>query len=395
MALGRCSGIAVALSIATLALSLGPATAAAQEPPPAAPPELIIPPYFPVNVGIIHPLAANAAVPDLWTNFDLAVILGRVGFVDGVQIGPGAWTGYQLRGVQIGVASVVGARAEGIQLGGAFTFVDGPLEGLQLAGVLGWASGTLHGLQLAGAGNQIYGDLVGMQVAGGVNVARQLVTGAQISGLGNIGRVDGLQVAAVNVSAGQRGIQVGGLNVSRSQKGLQIGIVNVARRIDGLQVGVVNITDNLDGESLGIIPIPRRGGIHLALWGSTSLLGNAGIRFASRYAYSLISVGFHGDEREDGTGREVFYAAGLALGARAMTGVQDLSVAADIGVSRLFREGLTFNKTDEIYKLRVMAGYSLAPRMTPFLGGGVYLKARGDDAIDFRFGPEVFVGLEL
>ena len=379
--------LAAALVIATLASRAG-----AEEPPP---PELIYPPYFPINVGIMHPLAANASAPELWTHLDLSLILGRVGFVDGVQLGPGAWTMYQLRGVQLAAVSVVGARVEGLQLGAAFAYVDGSLEGLQLSGVLGWTSGDLAGIQVAGVGNQILGDLDGLQLAGGINVTLQQIRGAQLAGLANIGRVEGLQVGAFNVSAEQLGLQVGAFNVSRTQRGLQLGIINIARNIDGLQIGVVNITDNLDGESIGLIPIPRRGGIHPVLWSSNSLLGHLGVRFASRYAYSLLSVAFHGQDRDDAEGREVFYTAGFTIGARVATGVPDLSLSADLGAHRVFREALKFTDNDEIFKLRVMTGYTLAPRLTPFLGAGLYLKVRGDDALQFRYGPELFAGIEL
>jgi len=323
----------------------------------------------------------NAAAPDLWTSFDLSIILGRVGFVDGLQLGLITWTRYNLRGAQLALAGVVGGRAEGIQTAGTFAFVDGPFEGAQLSGIFGWASSSVEGLQLSGIANQTYGDIRGLQVAGLANIARRQVTGVQAASI-NVGRVDGLQI--------------GGINVSQEQRGLQIGVINVARRIDGLQIGVINITDNLDGESLGIIPLPRRGGIHLALWGSTSLYGNAGIKFSSRYAYSILSAAFHSEERADGgIGRDPVYAGGLTMGARLPISYEGLSLSTDLGAYRLFRDELSFSGRDELLKLRLVLAYSLARRLSPFLTAGAYMTLRGEDEVEVTAGPDFAIGLEL
>lgn len=369
----------------TTTVVIAPAPAPPPElPPPGAPgppsEELFVPPYAPLNLSFVHPFATNPSAPHLWTHLDLAVFVGRVGFVDGAQIGLGAWTGYQLRGVQLGLATVVGERADGAQIAGAFTYLGGPLRGLQFAGVLGLAQESVQGAQIGGVGNQIYGDLDGVQIAGVVNIARQLLTGVQIAGAVNVGRVDG--------------VQIGAINVSQEQRGLQIGVINVARRITGLQIGVINITDDLDGESLGVVPLPRRGGIHPTFWWSTSLLGNAGIKFASRHAYTILSGSIHSDEVEGG-GRDAISAAGLTMGARLPLDLPDLAVGADLGAYRVFRDELSFSGRDEIFKVRATVAYSIVPRMSPYLGAGVHAKVRGEDEIAVRFGPEVCLGLEL
>ncbi|WP_437903712.1 hypothetical protein WME95_35080 [Sorangium sp. So ce327] len=346
-------------------------------------------PYFPVNLSLIFPLSTNATAPDLATHLDLALLLGRVGFVDGAQVGLFSWTSGDLRGLQLGVASVVSGRAEGLQLAGGFAFADAPLAGVQLAGLFGWASTTVTGAQIAGVANQTYADVDGLQAAGAVNVARGQVTGVQAAGV-NIGRVDGLQIGAINVS--------------QEQRGLQIGIINVARKIDGLQIGVINVTDNLKGESLGLIPLPREGGIRLALWGSTGLHGNVGLKFSSRYAYTILSFGLHSEPRapdvpnvDDGRAaeREPLYAVGLAMGSRLPLDVEDLSLSADVGAYHRGPLQGSLPGRNEVLKARVSASYALAERLSPFVCAGGYVTLRGEGALEVAGGPELCLGVEL
>jgi hypothetical protein len=183
-------------------------------------------------------------------------------------------------------------------------------------------------------------------------------------------------------------------------------VLNVARKIDGLQIGVINVTDDLRGESLGIVPLPRKGGIHPAAWASNSLYGNAGIKFASVAAYSILSVALHSVPREvdsadsargteDGP-RQPIFGAGLTLGARLPLPIEPLTVASDIGGYRLFRDRVALSGGhDEVYKMRVLLGYPLAPRLSPFLGAGAFVAVRGQDALSTDFGPELTLGLEL
>lgn len=342
------------------------------------------PPYFPVNFSFLYPLSTNAGTPDLWTHFDFAILVGRVGFVDGLQLGVVGWTVHDLRGVQLGVASVVGGAGTGIQVGAGFSFADGPFSGMQVSGIFGWASHHVQGMQIGGVANQTYGNLDGLQASAGFNLARRQVTGVQAAGVVNIGKVEGLQIGAINVS--------------QEMTGLQVGVINIARNFKGLQIGVINITDNLDGESLGIAPLPRRGGIHAMAWASNSLYGNLGVKFASRYAYSILSGALHSVERDDTEDktRQIVYAAGLTLGATIPLPLDEFALSADFGGYRLFRDTAAFSGHDEIYKLRVMVSYPIAPRLKPFIGGGANLALRGDDEVDSAvFGGEFCVGLEL
>jgi hypothetical protein len=350
-----------------------------------APPDAsdgVEPPYFPVNLGVLHPMAMNAAVPELWTNLDLALLLGRVGFVDGLQLAPVGWIEHDLRGAELGLAGIVEGRTTGAQIDGVFAVAQGPLEGVQIAGALAWASDRVRGISLAGVSNQVYGDVTGALVAGVVSVARKEVRGLQLAAV-NVGHVEGLQLGLINVSA--------------EVHGLQIGLINVARRIDGLQIGVLNVTDKLEGESLGVVPLPRRGGVHPVIWGSNSLMGNAGLKFASVYAYSILSAALHNRPKDpvapDGQ-REAVVAAGLTLGARVPV-LPGLGVAADVGGYRLFAGDKPLAGHDELYKLRVLLSFAIVPRLVPFAGGGMTVAVRGAQSPSVQLGPELCAGLEL
>lgn len=346
-------------------------------PPPAHPP------YFPLNAGLLYPLAINVGRPELQTNFDLELIMGHVGFVDGLQLGPVGWVGFALRGVQVGAIGVAERRVWGAQIDGVFGYADGPVTGLQLTGLMGWATKTLEGVQLAAVANQTYGDLAGLQLAGVTSIARKDLSGVQLAGAVNVGRVQGFQLAPINVS--------------QRVEGLQIGVLNVARRIDGVQIGVINITDDLQGESLGIAPIPRRGGVHPVLWGSSSVYGNAGVKFASRWAYSILSAALHSAPKPDAPDeREVAFGGALTMGARFSLG-EGFGVASDVGAYRFFRDEVTFAGHDEMFKLRLIASYEIARRMSLFVGAGIQLTVRDDktDKAQFSSGPDLSVGVEL
>ena len=327
----------------------------------------------------MYPIASNVGAPDVFTHLDIALVLGRIGYLGGLQVGPVGWVGYDMRGAQVGLAHVVDGQAEGLQIDGIFSIARGDFTGAQITGLMGWASGRMTGVALAGMASHVYGDVDGVLAGGLVSVARGRVRGLQIAGGTNIGRVDGLQIGAVNVSAEVRGVQ--------------IGIINVARKIKGVQIGVLNITDKLEGESLGLVPIPRRGGVHPVIWGSNTVFANVGVKFASAYAYSILGVGLH-NRPIAGGGRQAAFTAGLTLGARIPI-AEGFAVAGDLGGNRLFVEGAPLTTHDELYKARVLFSFEIAKRLVPFVGGGVAMSVQGSDALRFTVLPEGTAGIEL
>jgi hypothetical protein len=330
-----------------------------------------------VNLSFIYPLATNVGRPNIRTNLDISLLVGHVGEVSGAQTGLITYTVLDVDGLQASVAALAGGRMTGIQVGGTFAYAGGGVTGAQASGIFSWSTKEVRGLQFAGIAAQSYESIEGLQLSGGVNIARSQVTGAQIAGGVNIGRVRGLQLGLINVSA--------------EVDGLQLGLINVARKVDGLQVGLVNVTASLAGESLGLANILKPGRVHLALWGSNSLFGNAGLKFASKYAYSILSAAIHNLEGDVAAG------AGLTLGLHLPLNlyVPGLTMSGDFGAYRLFPSGFNFTTHAEIYKTRVLVSYELAHRLTLFVGGGAHLSVVGDENEKTAFGPEFSGGLEL
>jgi hypothetical protein len=343
------------------------------EPPP---PPLSSLPYFPVNLSLLYPLSTNPGRPNLRTNIDIAIMASRVGAVEGFQGGVLTYSEYEVRGLQTSVAAISG-KTTGLQLGVAFAFADGEFNGAQVGGIFGWSGEDISGVQIGGVASQSFKDVRGLQLSGGASITRGEVHGVQAAGLVNIGRVHGLQIGIINVSA--------------EVKGLQLGIFNVARRMDGFQLGLVNITDSLNGESLGLANLLRPGAIHLSVWGSNSLNGNIGLKFASKYAYSLLSFAITAEEKQAVMG------AGLTLGLRwaKPLSLEDFALSGDIGGYRLFRPGNGLKGRDELIKLRTFISYKLAERLALFAGAGAFLGLRGDEDIAVRVGPEGFGGVDF
>lgn len=332
--------------------------------------------YFPLNFAFLYPLATNLGDPNRSTNIDLGLVYTKVGFLNGVQTGVLAAVSQQMTGVQIGVGVVSEGRTFGAQIGGAFALSDERFDGLQVAGVFAWSRFRFNGLQIGGVATQARKHFAGLQLAGGVNLARKTVHGAQIAGLLNIGAVEGLQLAPVNISS--------------EVKGVQIGLVNIARKVRGVQIGLVNIADEVAGETIGAASVPRSGGIHGVAWGSNSLYGNFGLKFASNFTYSIFSASFH-FERD---GQDKLFAPGFTFGFFQRAFLDDLYVHADVGGYRLILMEGAQRAHDELFKTRVLLRYALAKRLSFFAGGGAYLGLRGDAPIA-RFGPEFDAGLEL
>jgi hypothetical protein len=333
--------------------------------------------YFPLNFSLIYPLATNVGDPNRATNIDLGILYTKVGYIHGgAQIGLIAGVTQQMAGAQIGLAAVSEGPTYGAQIAGAFALSDAPFDGAQIAGLFAWSRFRFNGLQVAGAVNQARKHFAGVQIAGGVNVARKTVHGVQVAGLLNIGAVNGLQLAPVNISS--------------EVKGVQIGLVNIARKVKGFQIGLINIADDVDGESVGVASVPRAGGVHGVAWGSNSLYGNFGVKFASLYTYSMFSGSFHFERN----GKDKLLAPGFTFGLYRPVLLDGLYVHADLGVYRPFLIEGPQRVHDELFKTRLLVRYALARHLSLFVGGGAYLRVISEAPFT-RFGPELDAGVEL
>jgi hypothetical protein len=336
--------------------------------------------YFPLNASFLYPFATNAGDPNRATNLDVGVLFTKIGYLYGLQTAILASVTQEMIGAQVGLVAITEGPTFGAQVAGAFALSDAPFSGLQVAGLFNWSRFHFEGIEIAGVANQSRKSFSGLQIAGAVNIARRKLHGVQIAGFMNIGEVDGLQLAP--------------LNISSEVTGVQVGIINIARKVSGTQIGLINIADNLQGESIGIASVPRSGGIHGAVWGSNSIYGNFGLKFASRFIYSIVSGGFHVEDKDKVGGKSNLIGPGFTFGFYRPILFQDFYVQADIGGYRLFLTDGAQRAHDEIYKTRLMVRYAIVNRFSMFVGGGAFLGLRGNAPIA-RFGPEFDAGLEL
>lgn len=334
-----------------------PEPAPASEPAPAATPSTkasrrkALPGRSLAVVSFFHPLASNYAEPWVRTRFELNLLHGRIG---------------ALEGVQLGTLGMVLAR-------------DEP----------GSAPGTAQGLQLSLLASVATGEVTGMQIGGVGTVAS--------AGL------DGVQLGAINVAALRaRGVQLGGANVvAGSVRGVQLGGVNIASgAVRGVQLGLINYAKDVDGVPIGVVSVTESGGIHPTAWSSSSTFGNAGVKFATRYTYTMpyMSV-HHAFDR-------LLLGGGGAIGARIPLG-RYLGVELDVGFTYLVAPTQTPSTekpnarwTERLYQPRVRGALHVSPlkHFSVFAGAGLVTQVRVVDVserAEVSVRPEIFAGLQL
>jgi hypothetical protein len=360
----------------------GPAASGA--PATAAP----APAKVPGHLSLFHPVATNRDAPDATVNASFNIIYGRVGGLDGVQLG--------------GINAVAGG-ARGAQLALGWNWVRGPMSGLQ-ASTFGFnvVRGSADAWQLAAGLNYVGGTIEGVQLGLGANVAGESVRGGQGAFVFNYagGEVRGAQLAAINVAGDVRG--------------LQAGLINVGGKVKGAQIGLINVADDVEGVPLGLVSVTKSGGVHPTVWASTSTFGNAGVKFATRYTYTMASAAYH-----ESAGRALA-GGGVTLGAQVPF---DRTVFSfDVQYLLLFDTGPCSDKAGvpcggadrgryrHAGKARLAAGYRLQPHLGVFVGAGPALEVRRPYAraeagpygarfderdVRVRVRPEFFGGLEF
>jgi hypothetical protein len=340
-----------------------PPPATAPPPPPVraapaaeltAPAPRSAPPHAPLTASFFFPLASNYAMPDVHTRLGLNLLYGRVGRLEGAQLGLGA--------------NAVDGAVLGVQLALGMNLAGGEVSGLQAAAGLNHAGGPVHGAQAAVLFNRSGGGR-GMQFALGVNSAG--------------GSWSGVQAAAVNLAG--------------DVAGAQFGLVNVARKVRGVQLGLINVADDVEGVPLGLISVTRSGGVHPVLWSGSEAVASVGLKFSTRYTYTLLSASARREAHED------LYGPGLAFGVRVP--LQPAYFESDLGASFLFGGRLCCVKArvglaDDVLlgRWRALLGYELHHRFSLFLGAALAAVTRfyqgADDAtVDLR--PELFGGIQL
>jgi hypothetical protein len=353
------------------ASDLLPRHAAVEPPPPASlrldPPVIVTaaparrPRSSSVTAAIFFPLATNFDAPDVHTRLNLNLLYGRVGALEGLQLGG---------------ANQVDGDVSGAQLGFLFNVAGGDVHGMQVASAANLARADVHGFQLGLVANRARGDLEGFQVSA-VNT-----TG---------GNVDGGQVGVFNGAGGD-------------VRGVQLGLVNVARNVRGMQLGLINVADDVEGIPIGIVSVTKTGGVHPVLWTSSASYVNVGIKFATRYTFTE----FSGSATDEAGIR--MYGPGLALGFRipmSRWGFEGDAWAAYLfggplyGVSQ--RDGLRDDML--LTALRARLTFELHRHFSVFVGAALVGKVRfhqvspttadqsGETTVGL--GPDLNVGVQL
>ncbi len=311
---------------------------------------------------LAYPLATHYDSPDVRTHLDLNLLYGRIG---------------DLEGLEVGSVSVVDGSARGVQLALAANIVTESVRGVQLAGFFNTARDT-GALQASLLGNLASGPLHGLQASALGNLALQRVEGTQVGlfGVNYAGeKVDGMQVASlVNLAAEDvRGAQVAlGLNRAGDVQGLQLGLVNVARQVRGVQLGLVNVADDVEGVPIGLVSVTKSGGVHPTAWASNTSYGNFGLKFATRSTYTLLHGSVHyGDSY-------ALFGPGFALGMSLplfpkTDGDFDIGMThlfADTGCCSQFWTRAQRDRDRTQFKLRAMLRYNFFEHLSVFAGGG-------------------------
>lgn len=350
--------------------------------PPAGPPQASPPPapapvapaapalepeVWPVTAGLFYPLATHYGRADVSSNFDFNVIYGRVGSIDGAQLG-GVNVVHRRQGptpsmvgLQIGyVGNIVRGSVHGIQLGGLFDYVEHDTDGLQVALSGNFTGRTLRGVQAAGAFNRA-------------------------------GAVMGAQLALVNVAG--------------DVDGMQVGLVNIARNMRGVSVGLLNVADDIDGLPLAPFSVTKSGGVHPVLWSGSSGLANAGVKFSTRRTYTLFFGGYHRAFEREFVGGGFGIGGSIDLGGGFRTDVDvtgSYLVATDLSSTTVVEFDTETIDTyyEQLFqpRVRLMAAYRAARHFGAFLGVAARGQARSElgwDRVTVTLGPEIFGGLEL
>lgn len=330
-------------------------TVAAPPLEPPAPPEVRA-----LTASLFYPLATHYGRPEVTSNLDVNLVYGRVGAVDGAQLG----------GVNVVQRDASAASMSGLQVGYLANLVHGEVRGLQVGGLFNHAGDGATGAQLAGVGNYTRGSLQGLQLAWGFNRA---------------GDVAGLQLAAVNVA--------------RDVDGVQIGLINVAGRVRGASIGLINIADDIDGLPLAPFSVTDSGGVHAAAWGGSGGYGNVGVKFATRRTYTLFFGSYHRAFDVE------FLGGGFALGGSVALG-HGFRTDLDLMGTYLIAPALSHDPSrvkgyhEQLVqpRLRLMLAYRAARHFGAFVGVAALGQVRSElgwDRVSAQVGPEIFGGLEL
>ena len=378
----------------TLSAAIPPASApvpVASVPEPPMPESKNVEEHTHAVFSLFYPLATNFGKPDIHTYFSLNLLYGRIGGLDGLAVGMLNVHSATVRGFQLGALGNIDAVAvRGVQVSGLLNY-SGDLSGVQASLGLNVTKGQRIGGQLSLLGNFTSGTTTGAQLTWGLNYSRA-TSGFSFAG-------------AANVTAGRfQGLQIGTLNYSEDFTGFQAGAVNVARKVTGVQLGIINVADDVDGVPIGLVSVSKSGGIHPVIWSSTAAQGNLGVKFSTRYTYSMLSVSLRHEGDIDKIG------PGYTIGASAPL-FEKGYFEPDLGATHLLgnaecctsRPGSAVDRRrDETqFRLRTTLRYAWLKHLSVLGGLGVVgrltypLDDTGNTQYKFALNVEAFGGVQL
>ena len=143
----------------------------------------------------------------------------------------------------------------------------------------------------------------------------------------------------------------------------------------GVQLGLVNVADDIEGVPIGLVNVRRSGGVRVLAWGGYTSHANVGLKFATRYTYSMLTFGYRREDEVNAFG------PGFVFGVHVPV-AHDLGVAFDVGGDYLFgarlccyesrtAERIAHTKDRNHYRLRILPTWQVRPRFALFAGGGV------------------------
>ncbi|MFN7116579.1 MAG: hypothetical protein ACK4TA_07235, partial [Saprospiraceae bacterium] len=239
------------------------------------------------QVSILPFVGTNALRSnEMINNVSFNLFWGTNGGVDGMEVGGFVNTiKYDVNGLQVaGLGNTVGGNVVGTQAAGLFNATNGSVQGVQTAGLFN-LSGEAKAVQAAGLFNVSDGDFVGVQAAGLFNVSDGKADGVQASGL-------------FNIAGGKTKAQFSSLfNIAKDVEVGQVSsILNVGKKVNGFQIALINVADSTSGVPIGLLNIIKKGYNRVEFSASEALLANFALKLGARSFYNIFHFGARWDD---------------------------------------------------------------------------------------------------
>ena len=320
------------------------------------------------------------------TNFHISIFSGRVGGVQGLQLGgisnyvKNDFIGYD----GTGIYSEVGGNFAGVQNTGLVSIVKGRFTGVQDVGIYSFVGSDFLGVQATGIMNRVEGSFSGVQMSGIINETED-VLGVQMAGI-------------INNAQDVEGVQMSGIvNNAKDVEGVQTsGIVNNADHVKGVQIGLINRSKKLDGIAIGLINLSESGNVYGVGWAGGASDYQAGIKFAPNdYWYTIISGGRMNGSAGKPDRHVIQSHMGIHYPFTSKFYIEaDISSGAAMPMN--FDNWDDEDNFDHIAEGRIAVGYKIGSRISIF--GGISSYSIGDEDDFFAGGSsetKPFIGIQF